>query len=227
MSTRAPLISTISHVFSRSLYANAKSPSLRKKLEKLLVWIPNDADGETDCEELALEAQSMSDKTRFEAGSASVWRLLQHHVRPRASHRLKPSVAQPAQLEKYAYDDHLIFTATQEQHHGDEFMLDDEKYCVWYDEENLFDIIGEFELNEEEEDFESDDDLFRDEGLNDLVRSQTLEEGEASRMQRDRFDHDILEALEFLPTEEDLFAEEDLFQSKYTAVLAEEEDMLF
>lgn len=193
-----------------------------------MVCLPDDADGETDCDELSLEARSLSDKMRFEAGSASVWRLLQRHIQPRGAQLLKPLVFQAHMRGQYNEDDELLFTTSQESQCGDNHLFDDGEYDLWYDEEDLFDIIDDYDMDQEENDFESDDDLFRDEvtevEVNRFIRYS--QNDEVRRVRDDPFDHGILEELEFLPKEEDVFAEEDLFRYEIVSELVEDDMLL-
>lgn len=159
----------------------------------------------------------MSDKARFEAGSASIWRLLQRQIDPRRSHRLKPLTFQHTQ--PYAEDDQLLFNIKDEPHFKDEFLYEDDEDNFSSDDENLFDIIEEFEMNEEEEDFESDEDLFQqDQGV--------FQTRSAHPVRESSFDHELLNDLHFLPTEEDIFAAEDLFQCGGPVVAEDDEEML-
>jgi hypothetical protein len=116
---RVPLLPTLSHAFSQSLYSNAQSASLKTKLEKLLSRASKQSEAGNEVDLLISEAISATPDARFEELSASIWNVLQQQLRrPDRAQRLSPWTYHPDALTRSTDIDLPLFGRSFPQHLG-------------------------------------------------------------------------------------------------------------
>jgi hypothetical protein len=204
ISTRAPLLPTIAHALSHTVYTNAKSPTLKMKLHRLLYYGVNDADGEMDDEREINEGSEIAPKNRSELMSTFLWHVMQKQLyQPDAARRLKGLTQGSESTNKPGEEDEELFHQTTEEparRDINDFMFDDDND----DEEDMM----EYESVEDD----LDDFLFEN--------SHSLKESITGIEEEDLFcGHDVI----IEPNEDE---EEDLFLGRNTAVELDEDDLL-
>lgn len=211
ISTRAPLLPTVAHALSHSIYTNAKSPTLKSKMETLLYYgIDDDADGEVDDEASTQRKGEIVPKTRFELMSALLWQVMQKRLyRPDVTRRLK-SLTQGLEVSHELEDEEedlfpQASTDESRQRFDNGFMFNDD---------------GEEE--EDMMDYEDSVEYFDDEFL--LETTPLLgggAEGHENRIQHGEGNETDLSAQE---GNED--GHEDLFEACETTMVLDEDDLL-
>jgi hypothetical protein len=158
MSTRAPLLPTISHALSQSLYYSAKSPTFTAKLKEILSHASQNGEPCKYGDSPSSEVVPATPKSRFEAMSTSIWNLMQYQLRRSdRAQRLKPLIYRPDRITRDADNDLKLFDESFPEHLNDDFMLDDERKGereeeVWHDDDDEL-----FESVEEKDWYERDD----------------------------------------------------------------------
>ncbi|TID15559.1 hypothetical protein E6O75_ATG07887 [Venturia nashicola] len=135
ISTRAPLLPTVAHALSHSIYTNVRSPTLKGKLQILLCYgIDDDADGdgEADEESSIHGPDEIVPKTRFGLMSALLWQVMQKRLhRPDTTRRLKNLTQGLDISSELEEDDEKLFaracTDGSKQSFDDDFMFDDDE----------------------------------------------------------------------------------------------------
>ncbi|QDS76382.1 hypothetical protein FKW77_003494 [Venturia effusa] len=128
---RAPLLPTVAHALSHSIYTNAKSPTLKYKLRTLLYYGTDDADGEADEEDMTIrERDEITPNTRFKLMSALLWQVMQGRLhRPNAARRLKNLAHGLEASNEHEEDVHGLLTDIDgfaATHTSNDFMFDDD-----------------------------------------------------------------------------------------------------
>lgn len=133
ISTRAPLLPTVAHALSHSVYTNATSPTLKAKLQTLLYYSSDDnANGEAD-EELSVRGtDKIAPKTRFETMSALLWHAVQGRLyRPDTTRRLKSLTEGLGTSDEPEEDDEKLFSQDSSngsrRRYDNDFMFEDDE----------------------------------------------------------------------------------------------------
>lgn len=222
MSTRAPLLPTVAHALSHSIYTNARSPTLKTKLHTLLYYgIDDDADGEAEEEELIPGRDEIAPKTRFELMSALLWQVMQKRLyHPDTARRLKslPQGLEESNEPEDAYEELFAEpSADVGARTSNDFMFDDDE-----EEEDMMDY----------QDFEDDfDDEFLFESTNGMSEGAPGDEDDLIQQNHVAtvpVEGDETELLlqDHTASEGDEHGHEDLFGGCETSVILDEDDLL-
>lgn len=219
ISTRAPLLPTVAHALSHSIYNNAQSPTLKTKLQTLLYYgIDDDADGEADEEESVHERDEIAPKTRFELMSALLWQVMQRRLyRPDTARRLKCLTQGLEASDEPEEEDEELFPDTSadlSRRTYNDFMFDDdeeeEDMMDYEDFEEDFDDEFLFEANNYPNSVAEDDLL--------LLNHMAVEPAQGNEI-------DLL-LQEHKAAEGDDHEHEDLFGISEATVVLDEDDLL-
>ncbi|EON62871.1 hypothetical protein W97_02096 [Coniosporium apollinis CBS 100218] len=169
VSQRAVFIPTIAHALSNSLYKNARSASLRSKIETLATKYTDPAEGNSSTEDTIFHVTApLSASGAYDTISTKLWQLLQREIfDEKAARRLKPlKVPEDAVAMARQDGDDLLEDLTAANRRDDLLAFAAENELLDWADDSL-------------DDYPSDDDLLFDPEPDELEEPEDLEDPES------------------------------------------------